>query len=220
MTQDEPVIVTENESTEFDAENYDPEDFDALAGRYALEIAPSFILTFTREEDKLFTQATNQPKVEIFPTSDSTFELRVVEASLTFHKNEDGEVKSLTLHQNGDQKANRLEEEPWEPTEEDKKAYAGRYFSEELETFYTVTANDSSLVLAQRRLDDIQLTPTKKDVFGGSFPLAELEFVRNEAGEVIGLTVSNVRSRGIRFEKTVKIAAFCNSKPKLKTHSP
>ena len=201
MTQEKPVTLTQNEDTPFDPDNYDPEDFDALAGRYALEIAPTFILTLTREEDKLYVQATNQPKLEILPTSDSTFKLTAVEASLTFHRNADEEVKTLTLHQNGDQKANRLEEEPWEPSEEEQKSYEGRYFSEELETLYHVTATDSGLVLTQRRLNDIKLTPTKKDVFGASFPVAELSFIRNEEGEVEGFKVSNVRTRGVRFDK-------------------
>ncbi|MGZ5433479.1 MAG: hypothetical protein ACXW5U_01215 [Thermoanaerobaculia bacterium] len=46
--------------------------FDHFVGRY--ELAPSFILTVTREGERLFAQATGQPKFEIFPKSDvSTF---------------------------------------------------------------------------------------------------------------------------------------------------
>jgi hypothetical protein len=201
MAQEKPVEITRNESVEFDPADYNAEDFDAYTGQYALEAAPDFILTFTREDDHLFTQATGQPKFEIFPTSDSTFKLTVVEASMTFHRRADGAVKSLTLHQNGHHRANRIEETPWTPSADELAAFAGRYFSEEIETFYTVTASDSGLVLYQRRLGELKLTPTKKDHFGASFPIAELAFTRDTAGVIVGLTVSNARTRGVRFEK-------------------
>ena len=49
---------TAPEGEAFDAAAYDPEAFDELAGRYALEEAPAFILRFFREDDTFFTQAT------------------------------------------------------------------------------------------------------------------------------------------------------------------
>lgn len=192
---------TATEATAFDPALYDPADFDVLAGRYELEAVPNFILTFTREDDAFFIQASGQPSAPITPTSDSTFALSVVEASVTFHREPDGTVKSLTLHQNGDHRARRLEDEAWVPSEADRAAYAGRYFSEELETFYTVVIQDSNLVVQQRRMDDVTLTPSNEDHFTGGFPIAEVTFVRNDAGDVIALTVGNGRTRGVRFEK-------------------
>ena len=56
-----------DESGEFDAEDFDPEAFDEFAGRYALDAAPNFILTFTREDDTFYTQATGQQRLEIVP---------------------------------------------------------------------------------------------------------------------------------------------------------
>lgn len=201
MMQETAVEVSQNESGDFDPARYNPEAFDDFAGRYALDVAPQFIMSFMREGDQLFTQATGQPKFEIFPTSDSTFKLTVVEASMTFHREPDGTVKAMTLHQNGNNRATRLEDEPWEPSGDEQATYAGRYFSEELETFYTVVASDSGLVLNQRRIGDILLTPSKEDVFSGGFPIGEISFIRNEEHIVNGFTVSNVRARGIRFDK-------------------
>ncbi len=198
---EEPEATTTAEAAAFDPAQYNPEDFDAFAGRYALEEAPNFILTFTREGDELFTQATGQPKFPITPTSDSTFALSVVEASMTFHREADGSVKALTLHQNGDHRANRLEEEAWVPSEEDRAAYTGRYFSEELETFYTIVVQDSNLVLQHRRMDDITLEPTDKDKFNGGFPIAEVTFERDDADAIVGFSVANGRTRGVKFEK-------------------
>ena len=185
---------------EFDPEDFDPEAFDEFAGRYALDAAPNFILTFTREGDTFHAQATGQQRLEIVPTSDSTFRLLAVEASVTFLRNPEGDVEGLTLHQNGDNHATRLEgDEPqaWEPTAEDLADFAGRFFSEELETFYTFTVEDGDLVLHQRRLDRAELEPGEEDEFsGGGLSFA---FERDRNGQVIGFYVANGRTRDVRF---------------------
>ena len=187
-------------SGEFDPEDFDPEAFDEFAGRYALDAAPTFILTFTREDDTFYTQATGQQRLEIVPTSDSTFRLLAVEASVTFLRDPEGDVEGLTLHQNGDNHATRLEGdevETWEPTAEDLADFAGRFFSEELETFYTFTVEDGDLVLHQRRLDRAELEPGDEDRFsGGGLSFA---FERDRNGQVIGFYLSNVRTRDVRF---------------------
>jgi len=193
---EEPVDETGEEVT--DVFNYDPEDFEPLAGRYELKIQPGFILTFARDGDRLYTQATGQPEVNIRATSDSTFSLEGVNADVTFHLNNDGSADSLTLHQNGNHTATRID---WEPTAEEMQAYSGRYYSEELQTFYTVAIEDSNLVLQHYRLDDMAMTPGDVDSFSAGFPIAEMEFIRNEEGRVTGFKASNGRTRDVLFEK-------------------
>lgn len=77
----------------------DPEIYDRYEGRY--ELAPGFILTVTRSGDQLFAQATGQPQFEIFPSSETEFFLKVVDAQLTFEVGEDRRAASVTLHQAG-----------------------------------------------------------------------------------------------------------------------
>lgn len=94
------------------------------------------------------------------------------------------------------------EQEAWSPDAAELEAYAGRYFSEELETFYTIVIDDDKLVLRHRRFDDIVLTAgSKPDSFTGGFPVAEARFERDGDGQVTTLLVGNVRARGIRFER-------------------
>ena len=186
---------------EFDPAAYDPEDFDELVGRYALDASPNFILAFTREDGTFYTQATGQQRLEIVPTSDSTFRLLAVEASVTFTRGEDGEVQGAILHQNGqNQPATRLEgeaPEEWAPTEDDLADYAGRFYSEELETFYTLAVEEGKLVMRQRRLGDVTLEPGEEENFtGGNLTFA---FERDRNGVVIGFYLSNVRTRDVRF---------------------
>ena len=77
----------------------DPALYSAYAGEY--ELAPNFILTVTREGDRLMTQATGQQKIEIFPSSDTEFFLKVVDARITFVRSPEGAVDQLVLHQGG-----------------------------------------------------------------------------------------------------------------------
>ena len=77
-------------------------------GKY--EMRPDFVLTITREGNSMFVQATGQVRAQIFPMSDSEFFLKVVDAEITFHRDESGNVTSATLHQNGqDEPAKRIE---------------------------------------------------------------------------------------------------------------
>ena len=181
---------------------YDVEKFDEIAGRYEMVDMPGFIMEFFREDDKLYTQATGQGRVELFASSDSTFYLTIVEASMTFHRNEAGEVDAMTLHQSGNHRAKRIFEPKWIPSQEDLDMYLGRYFSEELEAFYEVALDDEdNLVLRHRRFNDIPLKAEEKDVYTGSFPMTGVRFVRDDSGMVTGFRASSGRSFGIVFEK-------------------
>ncbi|MEJ7646187.1 MAG: serine hydrolase [Chryseolinea sp.] len=71
---------------------------ESYVGTY--ELAPGFNIEVTRTAKQLFAQATNQPKVEIYPNNDTEFYYKVVVASITFNTNGQ-KVESLTLHQNG-----------------------------------------------------------------------------------------------------------------------
>lgn len=84
-----------------------PEQLERCVGRY--ELAPAFVLEIMREGDRLFSQATGQPKVEIFAESETEFFLKVVDAQLSFQLEGTGPAKGLVLHQGGrDVPAKRL----------------------------------------------------------------------------------------------------------------
>jgi len=80
---------------------------DRYIGKY--ELAPNFIISIFKEENKIFAQATGQNKIEIIPFEENKFSLVDVDAKLTFNMDENGEVTSLTLHQAGDHEAKKIE---------------------------------------------------------------------------------------------------------------
>ncbi len=77
----------------------DPKLFDAYIGRY--ELAPNFILTITKEQNRLYAQATGQPKVELFAETETQFFITEVDAQITFISDRQGKVNRLILHQAG-----------------------------------------------------------------------------------------------------------------------
>lgn len=72
---------------------------DRYVGEY--QLAPGFTITFTREGNRLFTQATGQQRFEIFAQSESKFFLKVVDAQVEFIVEPDGSVNRMLLHQGG-----------------------------------------------------------------------------------------------------------------------
>jgi CubicO group peptidase (beta-lactamase class C family) len=77
----------------------DPETLDAYPGQYRL--TPTFSITITRDRDRLYAQATGQPRLRIYPESAAKFFYKAVDAQLTFERDPAGKVASLVLHQNG-----------------------------------------------------------------------------------------------------------------------
>jgi len=76
-------------------------------GKY--ELAPEFILSVFLEEGIIFSQATGQGSFEIVPVGKDEFRPKGIDALITFDRDTDGSVDSLTLHQNGEHKAKKIE---------------------------------------------------------------------------------------------------------------
>lgn len=77
----------------------DEKTLDKYVGEY--ELQPGFTLTFTREGNRLFTQATGQQRFEVFAESQTRFFLKVVDAQVEFAADADGKVNKVTLYQAG-----------------------------------------------------------------------------------------------------------------------
>lgn len=79
--------------------NFTAVQLEAFVGDF--QLAPSFIITISRVDTRLFLQATGQGKAEIFPKSKLEFFLKVVDASIIFTQDDKGEITSLILNQGG-----------------------------------------------------------------------------------------------------------------------
>lgn len=89
-----------DKKTEVKKEKFLPEELlDKYVGEY--QIQPGFIIAFTREGNRLFTQATGQGKFEIFAETETKFFLKVVDAQVEFVADPDGKVNKMILYQGG-----------------------------------------------------------------------------------------------------------------------
>jgi CubicO group peptidase (beta-lactamase class C family) len=77
----------------------DPALFEGYVGRY--QLAPNFILTVSREDARLFAQATGQGRFELYPESARTYFAKVADIVITFEADEQGKSTSLVLQQSG-----------------------------------------------------------------------------------------------------------------------
>lgn len=198
--KEESEASREETEGEYTASDFDPETFDAYDGQFELP-KPGLVITFERDGDTYTAQATGQPKLTLTPASDTSFTISRIEGRVAFYPPENGVSDSLSFTQQGRTFTGyRVEGDAFDPDVSELKAYEGRYFSEELLTFYTVAIEDSALVLQHRRLEDIALTPTEEDTFSGGFPVGEVRFTR-EGDAITGFEASNGRTRGVQFRR-------------------
>jgi CubicO group peptidase (beta-lactamase class C family) len=86
------------------------------------------------------------------------------------------------------------------PTPAQLAAYAGTYFSEELDTTYRLTVDKEKLTVSQKGQTARALTPTTRDAFIGPGGVT-FEFQRDAQGRVSGFLVQAGRIRGVGFAR-------------------
>ena len=127
----------------------------------------------------------------------TAFEVVGAPAQITFNTAAGGAVEGITFQQDGQHPGKRVVEK----VSVDLSSYAGRYFSEELETFYDLSVEGGQLVIRHRRFGPVALTHTTGDSFSATLPVSQVVFQRGAQGDVTGFEAGNGRARGIMFKK-------------------
>jgi hypothetical protein len=147
--------------------------------------------------------------LDVVPLDENLFVFeKVPDSHLEFQVGPDGSVVSMTtVTLSGDfpyQRVARVSPSPGALAE-----YAGRYYSPELDIYWTLEAGDGTLVAKRRKYVDSQLTPLFRDAFSDDwlplmgYPTNYLVlFERDAAGAINGLRVSGTRVRNLRFVRT------------------
>ena len=86
-------------------------------------------------------------------------------------------------------------------TSEQLKEFEGDYYTEELDTTYTIVRHESGLVAQHRRHDDILLRYADGHFRGDSWFFPEIHFIRDNTGRVTGFRLAGNRVRNLHFEK-------------------
>jgi ketosteroid isomerase-like protein len=83
---------------ETQAKKVDSKIYDAYVGQYE---TPIFIITMTREGDKLFGEPQGDSKEELVPETETRYKVTNVNAVVTFVKDADGKVTGIEIDLNG-----------------------------------------------------------------------------------------------------------------------
>jgi CubicO group peptidase (beta-lactamase class C family) len=165
-------------------------------GRYEMTSLGGLLVTVELQDGQLQIQLPGQPALPLKPVSTTSFEVVGAPARVTFTSAADGEVEGITFHQDGDHGGRRIGEAG--PVV-DLTGYAGRYYSEEMETFYDLSVEEGRLVIRHRRFGPTPLTHTEGDSFSGTMPVNSVVFQRDDQGNITGFEAGNSRARGILF---------------------
>lgn len=176
-----------------------------LLGEFA---AGGFSVVTTQEQGKLFATARGQSRALLQPTSDSTFVVQTVGATLTFLRRAAG-VDTVRLVLNGNTMM-LVRQAPYVWTPAAMRGIAGRYYSPELDVAYDLVTDSATLIVRRRHNADLNLRATGRDTFGGTWPIATLRVERDASGRATALLVSSSRVRDVRFLRQDSIPALAN----------
>ncbi len=160
-------------------------------GNYPL--TPSFVIAITAEGDKLYAQATNQPRLALQAVAGDRYAIVGVAAEISFERNATGEVTALILHQNGlNQRAPHLapgampsEAKSIALTAEQLADYPGEYQLGPV--MFTVKIEGGQLVVQLTGQAFYPVFASAKDEFFYKIVNAQLSFVRGADGKVVAL---------------------------------
>jgi hypothetical protein len=81
----------------------DPAVLAKYVGQYELDVGlgSASTMTVSEEHGRLWVQLALQPRLGIYPESETAFFYKGVDAQIEFVKDDAGEIKELLLHQNG-----------------------------------------------------------------------------------------------------------------------
>lgn len=165
--------------------NVDPKVYSRYVGRYDYGGA---VMTVTKQGDKLFAQLSGQAKQQIYPASETLFFWKVVDASVEFRLDEDGNCIAAKHSQGPTQlEAKRLKDvQEVAMTNKQLDEFVGVY--DYVQAKLTITREGGQLKAQMQGQPAFPIFPKGNDVFAWKVIVAELEFRRDENGKVTGAT--------------------------------
>ena len=176
----------------------------AAATPTGTELASYAGLFRTRTSENLIRTAVKDGKLvtelpfATTPTPIGADRFRIFGGSELIYRRDGARVRDVLVVSDGD--TTRFEPTAtWSPSVAQLAAYAGSYWSDELETRFKVVVRDGALVVQQRLGDEVKLAPTFADGF--TSPVGAVIFSRGAGGGVNGFGVWAGRIRDVRFRR-------------------
>ncbi len=173
--------------------------YDDYAGKYDYG---GSIMTIRREGDRLFAKLATQPEFEIFPKSENEFFWKVVDAQITFVRDENGKVVYAIHRQAGREfQAPKMKEE--KPAKIDPAIYdqyAGQYEFPNV-GILTVTKEGDKLFAQMVGQPKLELLPRSESEFFSDIVIIKVNFIKDDNGNVRKMTINQ---SGMQLEGTKK----------------
>ena len=148
---------------------------------------------YTVENGQLIFQYTGEMKLPTKPLTDTSFFLPSAGLPVTFNRDKDGTINTFTFR---DRVGKRFQLHI--PTATELAEYTGGYFSNELQTMYTITVESDKLVIHHFRRGDFVMASDVNDEFTSN--IGTLHFTRSN-NAVKGFSLSTDNITGLRFDK-------------------
>jgi CubicO group peptidase (beta-lactamase class C family) len=197
----ENFIPTEEESQDQESQletvQIDPQIIESYAGLY--ELYEGARVRLVRDGYRLLARVPREGWQRLFAISEKRFSSQDRSVEVEFSKDPGGYVDQMIIFKNDEESiANRVE--PFSLNTEELQMYTGRYYSEELQTTYELTLEDSILVAHHQRHDNFIIQPQSKETFNaGSWAIGEITFERDETGQITAFRLSSGRVRNLLF---------------------
>ncbi|NNK70191.1 MAG: beta-lactamase family protein [Flavobacteriaceae bacterium] len=129
--------------------------------------------------DKTFRIEDWNGEIEIEMSSDSEANLKIIQG---------GSVDSYKRFASMDNGSDTL------------TSYEGRYWSDELETYYTLKLVENTLKVNHRWIGEIELSPVAQDIFRGQWGTI-FSFTRDNENQLTGFNINSGRTLNVYFER-------------------
>ncbi len=178
-----------------------PSDLQRYTGRF--QLLNIGVLVISAENNKLFAQLGNQPKLPVFPLAEDEFFWKAVEARLKFGKDEKGNITEATIFQNGQElKGKKLREETIisiDPVLLDK--FTGKYKMND-NLIVTISKSNNQLFAKPDNEPMLEMLPVSNNEFVIKQINALVNFVTGENGKVnkFKLNMNGMDTELVRIE--------------------
>jgi CubicO group peptidase (beta-lactamase class C family) len=154
-------------------------------------------LTVVVKEGKLWANVGLE--LELHPIDQYHFYCKELQGDIVFSPLEHGGMHVKITQGSAVNEADRV---PAAVGAADYLPYTGVYWSDELETQYTLFVRDGTLNVRHAHHGEIALTPIQKDQFASGWWFApQVKFVRDAAGAITGMTLGGGRVAAIAFTR-------------------
>lgn len=157
-------------------------------------------IEFKIVDGNLTMNPTGQPQLIMYASEKDHFYLKVADIKVDYTRGEDGKISKIELTQNG-QTFELKEAAPYEPTDEELDAVAGRYYSFELNVIITLRKTEDGLEFyTEHDPDAAEVTfVSNRQIKAG---IVTMTFTRKD-DEIDGLRMNIPRARNMVFQRMI-----------------